>query len=157
MCYMHINFMAMGQVPKGHMHYNKILQECRHSRHVLGGIMQSVASLSLSELPHPLFLALCSTCPPHIYRLNPKDKKQFWKAVKYLNKQQSNSNQEFQHSAIKIPLLGQSTYFFSACNRDIPPLSPADIGQHAVQYSSCPGELLCTIDEVLFLIKSLDS
>ena len=42
-------------------------------------------------------------------------------------------------------------------NRDIPPFSPADIGQHTVQFDSCPDELLCTTDEVFSLIKSLDS
>ena len=42
-------------------------------------------------------------------------------------------------------------------NRDIPSLTPADTGQHTVQYDLCPDELLCTTDEFLFLMKSLDS
>ena len=47
--------------------------------------------------------------------------------------------------------------FFSACfNRDIPPLSSADNDLHTLQYNLCPEQLLCTIDEILFLIKSLD-
>ena len=41
-------------------------------------------------------------------------------------------------------------------NRDIPPLSSADNDLHTLQYNLCPEQLLCTIDEVLFLIKSLD-
>ena len=47
--------------------------------------------------------------------------------------------------------------FFSACfNGDIPPLSSADNDLHTLQYNLCPEQLLCTIDEILFLIKSLD-
>ena len=47
--------------------------------------------------------------------------------------------------------------FFSACvNRDIPPLSSADNDLHTLHYNLCPKQLLCTIDEVLFLIKSMD-
>ena len=93
--------------------------------------------------------------------LNPKDNKQFWKAVKYLNKQQSTiPTLHYQDTVAesnfeKASLLNE---FFSTCfNRDIPPLSSADTGQHTVQHGSCPDELLCTTDEVLFLIQSLDS
>ena len=97
----------------------------------------------------------------YFQRLNPKDKKQFWKAVKYLNKQQSTiPTLHYQDTAAesnseKASLLNE---FFSTCfNRDIPPLSPADTDHHNVQYDSCPEDLLCTTDEVLFLIESLDS
>ena len=89
--------------------------------------------------------------------LNPRNKKQFWKAVKYLNKQQSSIPTLHYHDTAaesdseKASLLNEC---FSACfNRDIPPLSPAD---DTVHFSPCPDELLCTADEVLFLIMSLD-
>ena len=97
----------------------------------------------------------------YFQRLNPKNKKQFWKVVKYLNKQQSMiptlhyQDTTAETNSEKATLLN---CFFSTCfNRDIPPFSPADIGQHTVQFDSCPDELLCTTDEVFYLIKSLDS
>ena len=97
----------------------------------------------------------------YFQRLNPKDKKQFWKAIKYLNKQQSSiPTLHYQDTAAesnseKANLLNE---FFSACfSRDIPPLSPADTNYHNAHYDSCPEDLLCTTDEVLFLIETLDS
>ena len=97
----------------------------------------------------------------YFQRLNPKDQKQFWKAIKYLNKQQSSiPTLHYQDTAAesnseKANLLNE---FFSACfNRDIPPLSPADTDYHNAHYNSCPEDLLCTTDEVLFLIQTLDS
>ena len=72
----------------------------------------------------------------YFQRLNPKDKKQFWKAVKYLNKQQSTiPTLRYQDTTAESNPENASLLnaFFSTCfNRDIPPLSPADIGQHAV-------------------------
>ena len=92
--------------------------------------------------------------------LNPRNKKRFWKAVKYLNKQQSSIPTLHYHDTAaesdseKASLLNEC---FSACfNRDIPPLSPADDDHYTVHFSPCPDELLCTADEVLFLIMSLD-
>ena len=38
-----------------------------------------------------------------------------------------------------------------------PPLSPADTDYRNAHYDSCPEDLLCTTDEVLFLIETLDS
>ena len=96
----------------------------------------------------------------YVKNLNPRNKKQFWKAVKYLNKQQSSiPTLHYQDTAAesdseKASLLNEC---FSACfNRDIPPLSPADDDHYTVHFSACPDELLCTADEVLFLIMSLD-
>ena len=93
--------------------------------------------------------------------LNPRNRKQFWKAVKYLNKQQSTIPTLSYHDATaesdseKASLLNE---FFSTCfNRDIPPLSPADADLHTVRHDLCPDGLLCTADKVLFLITSLDS
>ena len=93
--------------------------------------------------------------------LNAENKKQFWKVVKYLNKQQSPiptlhyQDSTAETNSEKASLLN---WFFSTCfNRDIPPFSPADIGQHTVQFDSYPDELLCATDEVISLIKSLNS
>ena len=92
--------------------------------------------------------------------LNPKDKKQFWKTIKYLNKQQSTiptlnyQDTTAESNSEKVSLLNE---FFSTCfNRDIPTLSPANTSQHTLQYDLCPDELLCSTDEILFLVKSLD-
>ena len=92
--------------------------------------------------------------------LNPRNKKCFWKAIKYLKKQQSTiPTLTYQDTTAKCDSEKASLIneFFSACfNRDIPPLSSADNDLHSLQYNLCPEQLLCTIDEVLFLIKSLD-
>ena len=93
--------------------------------------------------------------------LNPRNKKQFWKAVKYLNKQQSTiPTLHYQDTAAesdseKASLLNEC---FSACfNRDIPPLSPADDDHHTVHLVHAQmSSLVHAADEVLFLIMSLD-
>ena len=93
--------------------------------------------------------------------LNPRNKKQFWKAVKYLNKQQSTIPTLHHHGTAavtdseKASLLNEC---FSACfNRDTPPLLITDDDHHTVHSSSCSDELLCTAEEVIFLIMSLDT
>ena len=92
--------------------------------------------------------------------LNPRNKKQFWKAVKYLNKQQTTIPTLHHHGTAavtdseKASLLNEC---FSACfNRDTPPLLITDDDHHTVHSSSCSDELLCTAQEVIFLIMSLD-
>ena len=92
--------------------------------------------------------------------LNPRNKKQFWKAVKYLNKQQSTIPTLHHHGTAavtdseKASLLNEC---FSACfNRDTPPLLITDDDHHTVHSSSCSDELLCTAEEVISLIMSLD-
>ena len=93
--------------------------------------------------------------------LNPRNKKHFWwKAIKYLSKQQSTIPiLTYQDTTAKCDLEKASLLneFSSTCfNRDIPPLSPVDNDHHTLQYNLCPDQLLCTVGEVLFLIKSLD-
>ena len=84
----------------------------------------------------------------------------YFQSLKYPNKQQSTiptlhyQDTTAETSSEKATLIN---WFFSTCfNRDIPPFSTADIGQHTVQFDSYPNELLCTTDEVFSLIKSLD-
>ena len=88
--------------------------------------------------------------------LNPSNKKQFWKAVKYLNKQQSTIPTLHHHDTAaesnseKASLLNEC---FSACfNRDTPPLSSADDDHHTAHFSPCPDELLCTAEEVILMM-----
>ena len=46
---------------------------------------------------------------------------------------------------------------FSACfNRDMPPVPPADDDHHTLHFSPWPDELLCTAEEAIYLIMSLD-
>ena len=66
----------------------------------------------------------------YFQRLNPRDKKQFWKAVKHVNKQQSTiptlhyKDTTAESNSEKASVLNE---FFSTCfNRDIPSLTPAD-------------------------------
>ena len=76
--------------------------------------------------------------------LNPRNKKCFWKAIKYLNKQQSTiptltymyQDTTAKCDSEKASLLNE---FLSVCfNRDIPPLSSADNELHTLQYNLCP-------------------
>ena len=92
--------------------------------------------------------------------LNPRNKKQFWKAVKCLNKQQStiptlhHQGTAAESDSEKASLLNEC---FSACfKRDTTPLSSANDDHHTVHFSPCPDELLCTAEEAIFLIMSLD-
>ena len=95
----------------------------------------------------------------YLEQLNAKDKRKFWKAVKFLNKQQSaipplhyqgtvaNTNHE------KAALLNG---FFTTCfNTAVPPLPLSDT-QVRSQNNSCPEDLLSIPSEVLSYITALD-
>ena len=90
-------------------------------------------------------------------KLNPQNMKQFWRSVKQLNKR---------HTSIPVLHLQDCTAesntdkatmlntFFSTCfNNDIPPLSQHS---HLFPHASgpAPDDLLCSEEEVLYLIKS---
>ena len=55
------------------------------------------------------------------------------------------------------------TYYYHQNSLELPKLRKINIENkttdndlHTLQYNLCPKQILCTIDEVLFLIKSLD-
>ncbi len=92
--------------------------------------------------------------------LDIRDKRKFWKTVKFLNKQQSsipplhhqgttaNSDHE------KATMLND---FLSTCfNRTVPPLVPPNRGSHA-HNDACPDDSLCSASEVLSYIRLLDA
>ena len=85
------------------------------------------------KLRNKVVILMRSAKSSYFERLNPKDKKQFWKAIKYLNKLQSTipilnyQDSTAESNSEKASLLNE---FFSTCfNRDIPPLLPADTDQ----------------------------
>ena len=94
----------------------------------------------------------------YLQKLNPLNTRQFWKTIKYLKKEQSTlptlqhehafaeSNQE------KANMLNQ---YFSMCfNKAVPPLSSS--GSSHFPLTECSDDLLCSEDEILNDIISLD-
>ena len=69
-----------------------------------------------------------------------------------------NTSQPSQHPTITTPQKASLLHeCFSACfNRDIPPVPPTDDAHHTLHFSPCPHELLCTGEEAIYLIMSLD-
>ena len=89
-------------------------------------------------------------------KLNPCKSKEFWKSIKVINKCSSS-----------IPVISQGSEtlssdqqkadalnsFFSQCfNHKVPPLIPLDCNR----MNTCPEDLLCTVEEVTVLLKSLN-
>lgn len=91
--------------------------------------------------------------------LAPSNSKQFWKTIKMINKEQSQipslsyNNLEAVTPKEKADMLNS---FFSMCwNYSVAPLH--DNAESSRDFSTaCPDCLLCTIDEVLSLIRGLD-
>ena len=87
--------------------------------------------------------------------------KQFWKAVVRLLKGGSKSiptllvnNREVSSDSEKAEAL--SDHFVKCFNSSVPPLSPADVQSINIIPAACPEHLLCSEEEVLSLLQSLD-
>ena len=99
----------------------------------------------------------------YLNRLNVGNKKQFWKAVKVLNKQQSmiptlhHQETTAKTNYEKASMLNE--YFSTCFNASVPPLSQLDEeSQTHVEFGSTYSEdLLCTTEEVLSYIQILDA
>ena len=91
-------------------------------------------------------------------QINPRDAKQFWKAVKYLNKSKTSipalSRDDTTAHSDEEKAAMISEYFSTCFNSDVPPLSPTagDPPERVL-----PEDYLCTIDEVFHLLVSLDT
>ena len=99
----------------------------------------------------------------YLNRLNVGSKKQFWKAVKVLNKQQSTIPTLHHQETIAETNYEKATMlneYFSTCfNASVPPLSQLDEESqtHMEFGSTCSEDLLCTTEEVLSYIQTLDA
>ena len=99
----------------------------------------------------------------YLNRLNLGSKKQFWKAVKILSKQQSMIPTLHHQEATAETNYEKATmlngYFSSCFNASVPPLSQLDEENqtHIESGSTCPEDLLCTTEEVLLYIQALDA
>ena len=99
----------------------------------------------------------------HLNRLNVGSKKQFWKAVKVLSKQQSTiPTLHYQEATAetnyeKAAMLNE--YFSSCFNTSVPPLSQLDEERqtHTEFESASSEDLLCTTEEILSYIQALDA
>ena len=93
--------------------------------------------------------------------INPRNAKEFWKAVKYLNKSHNSipvlrdGNSEARSDGDKADMLGD---FFSKCfNQEVPPLfqnNSAGSLNHTIH--TIPDHLICTEDEVHYFLSKLD-
>ena len=97
-------------------------------------------------------------------RLNIGSRKQFWKAVKVLRKQQSTiptlHHHSRRHCRDKLWKSHYAEQLFSTCfNTSVPPLLQLDRGSQAyIEFgSTCPEDQLCTTEEVLSYIQALDA
>ena len=116
-------------------------------------------ALKYRKLRNETVKLLRSAKRSYLQQLDPRNKKQFWKAVKILSNQQStiptlsHQGTTAESDREKATMLND---FFSTCfNKAIPPLPPSH-GACSTQGSVCPDQLLCTTSEVLSYITSLD-
>ena len=95
--------------------------------------------------------------------LNPGNCKEFWKTVKYINKTQSsiptltdNSSDDPEVANMDSEKANALNNFFSLCyNHTFPSLSPECSA--IVTLDVCPDDLLCTEEEILDYLSSLDT
>ena len=87
--------------------------------------------------------------------------KQFWKAMRLLKGDNKTvptlvvDDHEVTSDSEKVEVL--SDHFSKTCNNSLPPLPTVDIESIEVDPDSCPEQLLCTEEEVWFLLTSLDA
>ena len=93
--------------------------------------------------------------------LNPRDSKNFWKAVKYLSKQQStiptlqHGEQTANTDLQKAELL--NTFFSTTFNKSHPPLTAfSPVPPTSSQHDSTLDQMYCTISEVEHLLQGLE-
>ena len=93
--------------------------------------------------------------------LNPRDSKKFWKAVKYLNKQQStipilqHGEQTASTDLQKAELLNM--FFSASFNKSHPPLTAfSPVPRTSSQHDSTLDQMYCTIPEVEHLLHGLE-
>ena len=90
--------------------------------------------------------------------LSISNKKQFWKTMKYLNKSQStiptlsHNGQKANNDLDKANML--NTFFADCFNIKLPPLSASRMDNSSHE---CPESLLCTEQEVLMMLKAIDT
>ena len=95
--------------------------------------------------------------------LNPSNPKSFWKATKVVTKKESripsliaDNGEVISDTSSKAEML--NTFFSNCFNTCLPPLSVEDQDIYANANSAdCPSEFLCTEDDVLDLLLSLDT
>ena len=86
----------------------------------------------------------------YLRRLNPSNSKQFWKSLKYLNKQSSSvptlnhNGSEYCTDPEKANIL--NSYFNECFNHTVPSISPLPSNDETVY--KCPPDILCTVEEV---------
>ena len=96
----------------------------------------------------------------YMRRLNSYDKNEFWKAVKHLTKRKSpppilsHNGTVASTSVEKASML--NTFFGDCFNHRVSPLDFQDMDQ-LEPFSCCPDDLLCSVEEIQWLLEHLDT
>ena len=102
---------------------------------------------------------LRSSKEAYFRKLKPNSK-QFWITVRSLKGDNKTiptlvvNDHEATSDSDKVEVL--SDHFVKSFNNSLPPLSPMDVQSIVIDPNSCPEQLLCTEEEVLSLLTSLD-
>ena len=110
----------------------------------------------MSEESDQFFKQTLRAKATYFQNLSSRGQKEFWKAVKLLNKQDSSiptltnsTGVSIVSSSEKASLL--NNFFFKCFNHDLPPLQVSQ----PLNPISCPEELLCSVEKIAELLYSL--
>ena len=139
-----------------------IIRHMRNKIHATKRLDRPEIATKYKKLRNKVVKMLHEAKNSYLNRLNVGSKKQFWKAVKELSKQQSTIPTLHHQEATaetnyeKATMLNE--YFSSCFNASVPPLSQLDVENqtHIESGSTCPEDLLCTTEVVLSYIQALD-
>ena len=92
--------------------------------------------------------------------LDPSDKKKFWKMVKHLTKKPSSPPVLSRYESVassNVEKADMLNSFFGEClNQSLPPLDFSVLNK-LNHTQECPEELLCSVEEVQWLLNTLDT
>ena len=140
-------------------HYKPIVQamRCRNALHRSLSKSNADHTRSKYKEAHSLVVSLLhQSIATYFQNLSSRGQKEFWKAVKLLNKQDSSiptltdsTGVSIVSSSEKASLL--NNFFFKCFNHDLPPLQVSQ-PLHPI---SCPEELLCSVEEIAELLLDI--
>ena len=101
---------------------------------------------------------MCCAKAEYFRKLNPSNSKQFWKSLKYLNKQSSSiptlnhNGSEYCADPEEANVL--NSYFNKCFDLTVPPIFPLTSNDEAVY--TCSPDILCTVEEVQHMLQKLE-
>ena len=92
----------------------------------------------------------------YFHKLNPSNPRQFWKAVKHLNKSSSSipvlTHNDVTHDSDEAKANVLNSFFSSCFNNSVPALHPLDCNLSALHHTP---DILCSEEWVLDMLQSL--